>query len=66
VAVPWETAVANPEAFIVATEVELADHVTEVVQFDVEPSEYVQVAEYCWVEVACMVAVAGETPMVRN
>jgi len=61
VVVPAATAVASPDAFMVATAVFEDDHVTWLVMFWVLLSEYVPVAVNCWVAPATIEGFAGVT-----
>jgi len=62
-ALPCATPVAIPELLIVTTEVVLEAQLTEEVQFELEPSEYPQVAAYCCVPRACNTTDDGVTVM---
>jgi hypothetical protein len=63
VVAPAATALARPEAFMVATEVFELAQLTLPVRSAVEPSLYLPIAVNCWVVFAAMLAVAGKTAM---
>lgn len=61
VVLPWATALARPEALMVATPVAEELQVTDAVKFCVLPLLNLPVATYCFVPVGGMVALAGVT-----
>ena len=63
VAFPTPTAVATPEALIVATPVFEDVQLTEPVKFSAEPSLKVPVAVNCWAEPVVSASLAGVTWM---